>query len=33
MTLIKRDAGFRLCPIAVHCLAAFVETLPGKLVN
>jgi hypothetical protein len=33
MTLIKRDAGVRLCPIAVHCLAAFAETLPNKMVE
>jgi putative nucleotidyltransferase with HDIG domain len=33
LTLIKRDAGVRLCPVAVHCLAGFVETLPSKMVN
>jgi putative nucleotidyltransferase with HDIG domain len=33
MTLIKRDAGVRLCPVAVHCLAAFAETLPNKMVE
>jgi putative nucleotidyltransferase with HDIG domain len=31
LTLIKRDAGVRLCPIAVHCLASFVENPPARV--
>jgi HD-GYP domain-containing protein (c-di-GMP phosphodiesterase class II) len=33
LTLIKRDAGVRLCPVAVHCLVGFVETLPNKSIG
>ena len=33
LDLIKRDAGVRLCPIAVDGLASFAETLPKQMVS